>query len=83
MIVFASLLIGNWNWVLPAILILVVGLVLVFRSYRGRLSGRAYSVAAAGLKLLGLLLLAVCLIDPLYSGVRARPGANLFSARST
>jgi uncharacterized membrane protein len=33
---------------------------------------------AAGLKALGVAILALCLLEPLFSGTRARPGANLF-----
>ena len=34
---------------------------------------------AAGLKALGVAVLALCLLEPLFSGTRARPGANLFA----
>ena len=33
---------------------------------------------SAGLKALGVMVLALCLLEPLFSGTRARPGANLF-----
>jgi uncharacterized membrane protein len=35
-------------------------------------------VLSAGLKALGLMVLALCLLEPMFSGTRARPGANLF-----
>jgi uncharacterized membrane protein len=35
-------------------------------------------VLCAGLKAVGILVLAVCLLEPMFSGTRARPGANLF-----
>jgi uncharacterized membrane protein len=35
-------------------------------------------VLSASLKAVGLLVLALCLLEPLFSGTRARPGANLF-----
>ena len=34
--------------------------------------------ASAGLKAVGLIVLALCLLEPMFSGTRARPGANLF-----
>jgi uncharacterized membrane protein len=33
---------------------------------------------SAGLKAVGLIVLALCLLEPMFSGTRARPGANLF-----
>ena len=36
-------------------------------------------VLAAGLKAVGILVLALCLLEPMFSGTRARPGANLFA----
>ena len=35
-------------------------------------------VLSAGLKAVGIMLLAMCLLEPMFSGTRARPGANLF-----
>ena len=35
--------------------------------------------ACLGLKLVGLAALAACLLEPLWTGLRARPGANLFA----
>lgn len=35
-------------------------------------------ILAAGLKAVGVILLALCLLEPMFSGTRARPGANLF-----
>ena len=33
---------------------------------------------SAGLKAAGIVILALCLLEPMFSGTRARPGANLF-----
>ena len=35
-------------------------------------------VLASAVKLVGILILALCLLEPLLSSNRARPGANLF-----
>ena len=40
--------------------------------------GIGLRLASAGLKAVGVVVLALCLLEPLFSGMRARPGANLF-----
>jgi uncharacterized membrane protein len=73
MITFPGL---NWLW--PAAIILVLALALVAWSYgSGPVGGLRWVVAA--LKLLGVAALTFCLLEPLWSGPRARPGANLFA----
>ena len=52
-------------------------LVLILTDQRAT-AGRATRTICFFLKLLGLCVMAVCLLDPLWSGQRARPGANLF-----
>src|SRR5436189_6474805 len=39
---------------------------------------RGVRVLAGCLKAAGILVLALCLLEPLFSGTRARPGANQF-----
>jgi uncharacterized membrane protein len=72
-------------WVWPAGALLLAALALLAWSYRraGRLPGRSARTGAAArvafvLKLIGLSVLALCLIEPLWSGRRAKSGANLF-----
>src|SRR3954447_10270851 len=72
-LVFAS---RNWLW-LAAGLLGLAGLLLAW-SYRGTPRGPVRWLCVA-LKLLGLTALALCLLEPLWSGQRARPGANLFA----
>jgi len=76
--VFASLVIGNPQWIIPAVLLLIAAVVLLARSYRGTALRGPWLALACGLKLLGLAILAFCLLEPLWSGARARPGANQF-----
>lgn len=68
---------GDRSW-LPfavgsAIILILATLV---RNYRERSS--ALGILATILKICGVLLLAACLIEPLFRGVRPRPGANAF-----
>lgn len=79
MTIFATFLVGAPQWVLPAVLLLVLAIVAVGIAYRRVRAVGWTRWAAAGLKILGLAALAGCLIEPLYSGVRAQSGANLFA----
>jgi hypothetical protein len=70
---------GAASWLPVAAAVAALLLLLVVAGY-WRTSGasRGLRIAAALLKLLGVLILAACLLEPLASGARARPGANQF-----
>jgi uncharacterized membrane protein len=73
-----SLLISGRAWLWPMAIFLALALGLIVWAYRRETANPAVRGACAGLKLLGLLTLAACVLEPLWSGQRARPGANLF-----
>ncbi|MEW4529478.1 hypothetical protein [Maioricimonas sp. JC845] len=73
-----ALLIGDRSWVQPAILLLVGAALLVATVYVRAGAAAGTRVAAGLLKLAAFALLAACIIEPLWSGTRAKPGANLF-----
>ena len=75
---WAVLLISGRTWVWPVAGFLVLAAGLLAWAYRGDSANPAVRSVCAALKLLGLLTLAACVLDPLWSGERARPGANLF-----
>lgn len=66
---------GAWGWG-PLVVAWVLVLVLLGWSYRGSSLG-ALSWVCAGCKAVGILLLVFCLLEPIWSGQRARPGANV------
>lgn len=73
---------GLWGapeWATPALLLLAVALAALLGSYLRAPSSTAVRTTAAVLKAVGLTALAVCLIEPLTSSVRPRPGENLFA----
>ena len=73
----ASVLISGREWLLPSAVLALVALAVLAWSYR-RASGQGPLRAACfALKLLGFLALAACLLEPLWTTQRARPGANL------
>lgn len=73
----AALTFSNWNWIWPAAGALGVALVLLVWGY---LVAPPSSARLFGpiLKILAVAALAACLLEPLWSGQRVRPGANLF-----
>jgi uncharacterized membrane protein len=76
--ILAGLTFGSPDWRWAATALLAVALIAVWRGaavYRQR--GGWSSLAVAG-KVLAMLLIALCLTEPLWSSVRTRPGANLF-----
>ncbi|TKJ36702.1 MAG: hypothetical protein CEE38_10370 [Planctomycetes bacterium B3_Pla] len=78
MMLLGSIFIPSNQWAWPAGAILAVAFLLLIWSYR-----RAPAISAAHgiafcLKLLGVLALVLCLTEPLWSGKRAKSGANLF-----
>ena len=74
----SALVISGQNWLAPVAVFLAVALGVVIWTYRRDQASLPLRAACASLKLLGLLTLGAVLLDPLWSGERARPGANLF-----
>src|ERR1043166_9090533 len=74
----ASLTFSGWNWLWPAAGAMGVALLLLIWNYRAAPRGIVRWVCF-GLKVLGLAALALVLLEPLWSGQRAKPGANLFA----
>jgi uncharacterized membrane protein len=75
----ASLLLPGREWLWPALAILGIGLVILVRSYRSTPARGAVRVTCLSLKALGLVALALCLLDPAWVSQRAKPGANYFA----
>src|SRR3954447_6074469 len=74
----AGLVWGAGQWLAASAVLVVALLLLLAWGYgRTRFAGGGRVVAIA-LKVIAVLLLAACLLEPLFSGQRARPGANQF-----
>jgi hypothetical protein len=70
---------GAASWLPVAAAVAALLLFLVVAGYwRASGASRGLRALAACLKLLGVAILAACLLEPLASGARARPGANQF-----
>ncbi len=75
---FASLVLGSAAWIWPAVLLAAGTLAVLLWSYLRSPGTSGLRFSAAALKAIGVALLLVCLIEPLQSGMRPRPGANVF-----
>jgi len=69
---------GAPQWAAPTVAMAVMAAALVIWSYRRAPASLPLRFLAGLLKMLGFAGLAWCLVEPLYSGVRPRPKANLF-----
>src|SRR6266404_4631718 len=74
----ATLIFSNWGWLWFAAAVTGLALATLLWSYLRAARGGVGWVCL-GLKMLGFAALGLCLLEPLWSGQRARPGANLFA----
>ena len=74
----AAVLFSGRGWLLPAAGFVAVSVWLLWWSYRHAPATPGLRAACVTLKLIGLLALAACLLEPLWSRERAKPGANFF-----
>ncbi|MBN1803852.1 MAG: hypothetical protein JW837_01255 [Sedimentisphaerales bacterium] len=65
-------------WLWPAMPVLILVLLLLFWSYRRSVESGTIHKAAFCLRLSGVLVLVICLTEPLWSGRHAKSGANMF-----
>jgi uncharacterized membrane protein len=74
----ASVVLGSPQWLIPAVVLFAVGVVATAWSYTRWRGRRWVAVVSAALKLVALAALALCLVEPLLTGSRSQPGANVF-----
>ncbi|MEN9661250.1 MAG: hypothetical protein RL324_199 [Verrucomicrobiota bacterium] len=77
MTLFAALTFSGTQWLWPGIAFLALALGVLVWSYRSGTG--AFRWVCLGLKTLGLVALALCLLEPLWFGERAKVGANLIA----
>jgi uncharacterized membrane protein len=73
----ATITISPGDWIWPAGVLLLASLILLAWSYRRSRAAGPIPRIAVGLKFLGIAALALCLIEPIWSGRRAASGANV------
>lgn len=69
---------GAADWLTIAAGMAAVLFVLLVAGYWRAGASRSIRIIAGSLKALGIAILLICLLEPLFSGQRARPGANQF-----
>jgi uncharacterized membrane protein len=77
-VIVASLNWGAPGWLVPAAALAVVALGVLAWGYVRAPASLSVRVGAIALKTTGMAVLLLCLMEPLFSGTRPRPGANLF-----
>ncbi|MGB0578295.1 MAG: glutamine amidotransferase [Limisphaerales bacterium] len=77
-IVLGEIVLSGRDWVTPAAILGGVGFISLFWSYAGAKTRAGVRPLCIFLRLLGLAALIVCLLEPHWTGQRAKPGANLF-----
>lgn len=78
MIVWADVVLGARQWLGAAVALALVALGAVVWSYVTARAATWVRATSALLKAVGIVALSLCLVEPLYTGTRPRPGSNLF-----
>jgi hypothetical protein len=76
--IVAEVSLGAPHWLPWAIVLSMLALAALAWSYRRSYARGWVRAVAALLKTAAILALAVCLVEPLFTGTRPRPGSNLF-----
>lgn len=75
-----SIFLAGKGWIPLCAIALIVALALVVWSYlRAAPASRGLRVTCAILKIAGTVILLACLLEPMWTGQRARPGANILA----
>ena len=75
----ATIIFSGGRWLVPALAALVALAAALVWAGRRSVTERRVRVGCALLKLAGIGTLVICLLEPLWVGQRARPGANVFA----
>lgn len=77
--VSAAIVFSSRAWLIPVLALIVgVAAALIWAGHRSEVAARI-RLGCGLLKLAGALALAICLLEPLLVGQRAKPGANVFA----
>ncbi|HND51474.1 MAG TPA: glutamine amidotransferase [Pirellulaceae bacterium] len=75
--IWADVILGARQWLGAAIALALIAAAALAWGYWQTRGGSRWRIVALVLKVAGVLALAACLVEPLVSGVRPRPGSNL------
>lgn len=80
MVLISALYLAAREWLWPVLIAGAVAVVIIAWSYVRTSASHGLRAACAALKLLGVATLLACLLEPMWSGERAKPGANVIAA---
>ncbi len=72
-----ALFLAGRDWLWPSAIAVVLAVIFVATSYLRTSAPPGLRLACAALKLLGFVALVACLLEPMWSRERAKPGANM------
>ncbi|KAF0179967.1 MAG: Uncharacterized protein FD161_980 [Limisphaerales bacterium] len=75
----ASLIFSGRDWLVPVLALAGIGLAALVWGYTRAGADKGLRAVCVMLKVLGFAALALCLLEPLWTGQRAKPGANLLA----
>ena len=75
----ASLIFTGRDWLVPVLVLAGLGGAALVWGYTRAAADKGLRVTCALLKVLGVVALALCLLEPLWTGQRVKPGANLLA----
>ena len=78
MTLLAAILFSNRAWTPAIVAVVVILTVAMIWSWRRSAAEGWVRIICGLLKILGIIALALCLLDPMWVSERARPGANIF-----
>jgi uncharacterized membrane protein len=78
LISFAEIVLSGRDWMTPAVVLGAIGFVSLFWSYGASRAQPGVRPVCVFLRGLGIAALIACLLEPHWTGQRAKPGANLF-----
>src|SRR5580658_9798046 len=79
MTLLAAIVLSARTWLIPCLIALAALAVAMIWASRPSTAQRWVTVVCGSLKLAGVAVLAICLLEPLWVSQRARPGANVFA----
>ncbi len=77
--VFGTVFLVGKAWLTPVLVAAAVALISIVWSYARSAASVPLKLVCAGLKLLGVAALLACLLEPMWSREKAKPGANVFA----
>ena len=77
--ILGSLIFSGRDWLVPVLVLAALGLAALGWVYARAVADKGLRATCVLLKVLGFTALVLCLLEPLWTGQRVKPGANLLA----